>query len=422
MKEKSLSKLSLLILSLVFLGSGITITIYNNHYYSAFHLLTSYIMIGIGEITLLLNIIRRQKENKIRDLILSIASLNVGIFFLNNKENFLSLFPIIFGFYMLINGLSKIMTYLVFKNRENTSYYQVLFSSLIDFIFSYIMISEPSNHVELLTLILGLYLSLFGITYFYDFLKECFPNKLGNKRRIRITLPIIVAMIIPYEVLLSINKALSNWKTELKVDNKNTSGKVDLEILIHVRNDKVGLFGHIDLCYKGIVYSYGSYDFASRKLFQSVGNGTLYEIKGKEKYIKYCNKYSNKTIFVFGLTLTDEQKKKVESKIRTLKNNTYRWTKDKIQESGKNDYAMELVELTDAKFYKFYKSSYKTYFIFFTNCVKLVDDIIGVTGSDLLKINGALTPGTYYDYLEREFKRKNSNVITKEIYTPKKEI
>ena len=422
MKEKSLSKLSLLILSLVFLGSGITITIYNNHYYSAFHLLTSYIMIGIGEITLLLNIIRRQKENKIRDLILSIASLNVGIFFLNNKENFLSLFPIIFGFYMLINGLSKIMTYLVFKNRENTSYYQVLFSSLIDFIFSYIMISEPSNHIELLTLILGLYLSLFGITYFYDFLKECFPNKLGNKRRIRITLPIIVAMIIPYEVLLSINKALSSWKTELKVDNKNTSGKVDLEILIHVRNDKVGLFGHIDLCYKGIVYSYGSYDFASRKLFQSVGNGTLYEIKGKEKYIKYCNKYSNKTIFVFGLTLTDEQKKKVESKIRTLKKNTYRWTKDKIQESGKNDYAMELVELTDAKFYKFYKSSYKTYFIFFTNCVKLVDDIIGVTGSDLLKINGALTPGTYYDYLEREFKRKNSNVITKEIYTPKKEI
>ena len=419
MKEKSLSKLSLLILSLVFLGSGITITIYNNHYYSAFHLLTSYIMIGIGEITLLLNIIRRQKENKIRDLILSIVSLNVGIFFLNNKENFLSLFPIIFGFYMLINGLSKIMTYLVFKNRENTSYYQVLFSSLIDFIFSYIMISEPSNHVELLTLILGLYLSLFGITYFYDFLKECFPNKFGNKRRIRITLPIIVAMIIPYEVLLSINKALSNWKTELKVDNKNTSGKVDLEILIHVRNDKVGLFGHIDLCYKGIVYSYGSYDFASRKLFQSVGNGTLYEIKGKEKYIKYCNKYSNKTVFVFGLTLTDEQKKKVEKKIRDIKKNAYRWTKESIYESGLNSYAMELVELTDAKFYKFYKSSYKTYFIFFTNCVKLVDDIIGVTGSDLLKINGALTPGTYYDYLDKEFKRKNSNVITKEIYTLK---
>ena len=421
MKEKSLSKMTFLILSLVFFGSGIAIAVYNTHYYNAFHLLTSYIMIGIGEITLLLNIIRRQKENKIRDLVLSIASLNVGIFFLNNKENFLALFPIIFGFYMLINGLSKLFTYLVFKNRENTSYYQVLLSSLVDFIFSYIMISEPAGNIKLLTIILGLYLMLFGVTYFYDFLKECFPNKIGNKRRIRITLPIIVSMIIPYEVLLSINKALANWKTELKVDNKDTSGKVDLEILIHVRNDTVGLFGHIDLCYKGIVYSYGSYDFASRKLLDSVGNGTLYEIKGKEKYIKYCNKYSNKTIFVFGLSLTDDQKKKIESKIRDMKKNTYRWTKEKIYESGKNSYAEELIELTNAKFYKFYKSSYKTYFIFFTNCVKLVDDIIGVTGSDLLKINGALTPGTYYDYLEREFKRKNSNVITKEIYAAKKE-
>ena len=80
---------------------------------------------------------------------------------------------------------------------------------------------------------------------------------------------------------------------------------------------------------------------------------------------------------------------------------------------------MELVNLTGAKFYKFYRSSYKTYFIFFTNCVKIVDDVIGATGSDLLKINGALTPGTYYDYLDREFKRQNSNVITKEIYTYK---
>lgn len=419
MREKAISKISFLILSLVFLGSGITLILYNTHYISAFHLLTSYMMIGLGEITLLLNLIRRQKENKIRDLVLSIMSLNVGIFFLNNKSNFLVLFPIIFGFYMLINGLSKILTYLVFKNRENTTYYKVLFSSLIDFIFSYIMISRPSNNIDLLTIILGIYLVLFGITYFYDFLKECFPNKLNSKRRIRITLPIIVAMIIPYEVLLSINKFLSNWKTELKVSNKDTSGNVDLEILIHVRNDKVGMVGHIDLCYKGIVYSYGSYDESSRKLCKSVGNGTLYEIKGKEKYIKYCNKYSNKTVFVFGLTLTDEQKKKVESKIRDIKKNAYRWTKESIYESGLNSYAMELVELTDAKFYKFYKSSYKTYFIFFTNCVKLVDDIIGVTGSDLLKINGALTPGTYYDYLDKEFKRKNSNVITKEIYTLK---
>ena len=76
-----------------------------------------------------------------------------------------------------------------------------------------------------------------------------------------------------------------------------------------------------------------------------------------------------------------------------------------------------LQKKTRAKFYKFKQTSYKTYFLLFTNCVKLVDNVLGVTGSDLLKLNGVITPGTYYDFLEKEYKRKNSNVISKSIYT-----
>ena len=72
---------------------------------------------------------------------------------------------------------------------------------------------------------------------------------------------------------------------------------------------------------------------------------------------------------------------------------------------------------TNATFYKFSQGNYKTYFLLFTNCVKLVDNVIGATGSDLLKINGVITPGSYYDFLIREFKKENSNVITENIYT-----
>ena len=420
MKEKSLSKISFLILSIVFLSAGISILFYSTQYHSLLHLATSHIMIIIGEITLVLNILRKQRTNKIRDLVLSISSLNIGIFFLYNKKYFLALFPIIFGLYMLLNGLTKLITYLVFKNREKKSYYVVLLSSLIDFTFCYIMISRPANNIGLLTTILALYLILFAITYFYDFLKECFPNKTIGKRRFRITMPIIVAMLIPYEVLLKINKIITGGRKKIEIDNKDTSGKVDLEVMIHVRRDKIAMVGHIDLCYKDIVYSYGSYDEASRKILDSVGDGTLFTMKGKEKYIKYCNIDSNRTIFEFGLTLTNEQKEKVEQKINEIMKNTYRWPKSEIKKSPKNDYALGLAK-AGAKFYKFNKTNYKTYFIFFTNCVKLVDDIIGVTGSDLLKMNGALTPGTYYDYLDREFKRQNSNVISKEIYAYKKE-
>ena len=31
-------------------------------------------------------------------------------------------------------------------------------------------------------------------------------------------------------------------------------------------------------------------------------------------------------------------------------------------------------------------------------------------------MNGIITPGTYYEYLNREFKKKNSMVISKNIY------
>ena len=52
-----------------------------------------------------------------------------------------------------------------------------------------------------------------------------------------------------------------------------------------------------------------------------------------------------------------------------------------------------------------------------TNCVKLIDQILGVTGSELLRLNGVITPGTYYYFLDEKFKNQNSNVIRKQIIT-----
>ncbi|MBR1386646.1 MAG: DUF308 domain-containing protein [Bacilli bacterium] len=417
MKEKAISKLSFFVNSALFFIVGLTIIFFKSNYLNSIHLLISNLLIILGFITLFFNIIKSKRP---RDILLSITTFTTGIFFLNNKAKFLSIFPIIFGIYMLINGIVKFASYIVFKNYEKTSYYKVLISSLIDFCFSYVMISHPSKNIDRLTIILGLYLILFGITYFYDFLKECFPSFFGKKRRFRVTLPIILATFIPYEVLLSINKVINSWKTPVKVSNKDTSGEVDLEILIHVRkNDSIGRMGHADLCYKGRVYSYGCYDEESKRILGSCGNGTLFEIKNKDKYIKYCNNNSDKTIFSFGITLTSNERKKVEEKLRIIKKETYKWD-PLYSNSIKNSYAIELVEKTKAQFYKFNKGSYKTYFLFSTNCVKLVDDVLGVTGSDILKINGVITPGTYYNYLDKEFKRKNSNVISKEIYSKTK--
>lgn len=420
MTEKSITKASLLLNSILFLSVGITIIFFNTSYLNIFHLTTSLLIIGLGGITLILNII---KTKKIKDILLSFSTLIIGIFIYNNKTEFLSLFPIIFGIYMLLNGTIKFITYIIFKNREKLNYYTVLLGSLIDFIFSYIMITHPAKNIKSLTIILGIYLILFAITYFKDFLKECFPRKNKKRRGLRITIPIIFSVLIPYTVFQKINKLLENWKTPVKIKDKKTSGNIDLEILIHVHDSAIGKVGHADLCFEGTVYSYGCYDEESKKLFESIGEGTLFETKEKEKYIKFCNNHSDKTIFCFGLSLTEEEKEAVKKELSIIKSYTYPWKNIKITEKDKkkNNYALNLIKETNAKFYKFNNSSYKTYFLLSTNCVKLVDDIVGATGSDLLKINGVITPGSYYAFLEKEFKRKNSNVISKQIYTNKKE-
>ena len=59
---------------------------------------------------------------------------------------------------------------------------------------------------------------------------------------------------------------------------------------------------------------------------------------------------------------------------------------------------------------------FKTYFVLNTNCVLLADTILGTSGIDILKVSGLIAPGTYYEYFEREFKRKRSKVVSKRIY------
>ena len=50
------------------------------------------------------------------------------------------------------------------------------------------------------------------------------------------------------------------------------------------------------------------------------------------------------------------------------------------------------------------------------NCSHLIDEIVGSSGMDILSINGIITPGTYYDYLYKKLRGKNSNVISMSIY------
>ena len=123
-------------------------------------------------------------------------------------------------------------------------------------------------------------------------------------------------------------------------------------------------------------------------------------------------------------SMTEEQKQSVRKQIGLLTPLLIRWYPDgQLAAMGKpnrgavDDYASRLYEATGARFYKFRSGRFKTYFVLGTNCVLLADRLIGASGSDIIHVSGIITPGTYYDYLNRQYLLQNSNVISRHAYT-----
>jgi hypothetical protein len=193
--------------------------------------------------------------------------------------------------------------------------------------------------------------------------------------------------------------------------------EADLFILIHTSSRGVNMFGHIDVYFEGKVISYGNYDEGSRKYKEMFGDGVLFSTRKRKNYINFCIDNSKKTLFEFGVRLNARQKELIRTRIKEILDDTISWNyKDDKKYNNGTSYVAKLYKKTGAEFYKFKKGKYKTYFVLGSNCCYLADDIIANSGVDMLSLNGIITPGTYYDYLNRLLKKKNSFVVSKSIY------
>ena len=376
----------------------------------------------------------REKEKNV-NFARSILNLIFCLVFSLFKNIPLSILPILFGAYLLINAIIKFVTFIIrFINKINGRLFQLIVG-LIYFIIAIPCIFAPIKNLDNVLVLIGVYILLLGINYIFDFIGFLLPIRFKNKvrRRIRITLPALVEAIIPYAVLQEINYELDkeNYDKPFVFEEKSGDEEPDIEVFVHTSNRGFNRTGHVDLCYGGKVISYGSYDDSSLKFFTMVGDGVVFTTT-RDKYIPFCIEHSKKTIFAFGLKLTDKQKKNIERAIDKVFANLYSWEssyqialkenkkqKKKINQNDYKDYASRLYQATKATFYKVKKGKFKKYFVVGTNCCMLADYIIGKSGIDLLKMNGVITPGAYYEYLNREFQKKNSMVISRKIYNSK---
>lgn len=332
---------------------------------------------------------------------------------------------LVIGIYQIFHASINLVTYVLYRKNKIRPRFRFLLDGLVlVFLGGTSLLSSTGNSVFQL-FVLGAYFCLYGVSNIRDgflFEKEIGKNHL--KRRVRMSLPIALAALIPASTLAKINKFMqenADEEEEIYLGMVKFGKTADLEIFVHTAETSLfSAIGHVDICYQGRVISYGNYDPSSETLFGMVGDGVLY-FCDRDKYIDLCKRESKKTLFAYGIDLTPEMEKAVQKKFAELKQLTIPWepSADKIKmEDGKEDYiyAYKIKHETEGELYKFNKSKFKSYFVLSTNCVLLADTIVGQAGTDILSPKGFIAPGTYQAYLDREFEKPNSIVVSKHVY------
>lgn len=422
-KKRQLNLLNNLLSGIGIIVLGLIITIGSINMYTKVVNLVVYVFIIYG-LSRFINFLLNKKIVKNKQTLISII-LNIafGMLFLMFPTVSLYILPILFSLYLLLNSFVKLINYMILNAANLKSRYKELFFFLIFFIFSIIFLFYPLDKINVFISIIGIYCILLGISRINEFIIDILNDKLKLKlkRKLRMTLPAIFEAFIPKRALKSINKYINYLTSE----EENINEKADLEIFIHMSKYGFNQFGHIDIRFDGVIYSYGNYDRSSQKLFTSIGDGVLFSLDKKDEYIKFCMTNSRKTLVEYGVKLTEIQKEKVKTELNKIFSDTVEWLppilfdkKNKIKTNEEyKDYASKLYNATNAKFYKFKNSKYKTYFVLGVNCTDFADRILKNVFYDILKLVGILSPGTYYEYLEENYKKKNSKIISKKIYS-----
>lgn len=383
------------------------------------------VVLLIKAIISILIMLFKKNGNIIKTIINAILEVTFGLFLIFNTKIALSFISIIFALYLLLFMIIDVITLAIYLTNNISGKISLLINIIINTIFFFLLISSPYQNIEIAIIIISIYLILYGISNISDFIFDIIPISAKDKIKyqIHIPLPIALAAIIPPQLIRQFNKTLdindNNFKNKQK---QNTN----LEIIIHLAESGTAAFGHVDIAYKNKIYSYGNYDRHSRVLFSAIGDG-VFMIADKNKYIKYMTEKQHRYLVVYGLSLNKKQEKILDKTINnTIYNNTVEWDcdlilyqKGKIAKAKFNDMSSELAKFAKAKYRKVTKGKNKKFFVFKTNCTLVAETLIRPLGRAVLPISGLITPGTYYDCLEREYNKNNSNVITKNIFYKK---
>lgn len=345
----------------------------------------------------------------------------IGIILASYPTTVTSIFVYLIGSYQFIIGLIGLFSYSVISKGRVKVDRSLLWIPLIHLLFG-ISSFYSSSRISRTLLMLGIYLVFVGLTFVTDgsrmvLARRTVLNRLSS--RIRIPLPVFLEAIIPNRFIIRFNRELQQAELlgegTLTDHSLNYSDDSLVHLLIQVGASGFDKIGHVDVSHKGKVYSYGNHDVDSHKLFGAIGEGVLIEAD-EAKYLAYL-KSRHVTVFRYGIVLSQAEQKYFQAELDRLLEQSKDWliTSDNQRKS----FMGRVIQAAAGKGYKFEEGRYKTYFVLGTNCVLLVDSLLGANGINIINLSGILSPGSYYDYFDKLFHLRGSNVISKTIIHPK---
>lgn len=343
-------------------------------------------------------------------LIYSIA----GLIIIESERIAIFLFSLGCSLVLGFIGLTKLISYILLRDSQVRYNIGDLISAIFYGLAGLGVLLSPDLHIDDLVKIISVWLIIYGLSYWSFCLIGVVPQSQRNslKRKIRLPLPVFIAALLPDIARQNINKLIEINPEEIESRQLVGDKKPNIEVLVHAGPEGFNRIGHVDLLYKNKIISYGNYDEDSRSMREMIGDGVLFVAESKD-YINLAIRESEKTLVGFGLNLDKAQIEAIDERLAELESQVVEWSPDGRKKSR---YSAKLKNEAKAKFYKFKSGKFKKYFVFTTNCVLLADQIIGSSGLDIVKINGIITPGSFYDCLNREFKARSGVVVSRNIY------
>lgn len=428
MIERSINATTLLLAGIILIAIGICMLLANQLTLQLLLSLFGVLTIFLGGFSICKSLWNDHlsKNDRILSILPGIRDFIVGAFVLSCQNFILHSLAICFGFYLLLHTVIDGIEYFIYRKYKIKGRLRIILAMMFQLLFLIPLLFNLEQNIQVTSIIIGIYLIGYGVTRITDFLTILIPKRETNriKQQIQIPLPVILNAFIPRRLITLVNEMLEVKQDTELFDYQKQSETPDLYVLIHLAKGGTAAMGHMEIAYQNKIYSYGNYDMHSRSLFDAIGDGVVV-VANQKKYIRYMVQKKERYIVEFGLTLTEKEKQVVEKQLNKLiMTNTEPYYPDlQKMEQGSlpkgeyTDMSSEIYRDADGKFYKITKGKYKKFFVLKTNCAMVAQYVLSSIGKQILCVNGIITPGAYYDYLNERLKLKNTNVIRRKVYT-----